>query len=527
VNRRLLAGLAAATMLVVALPAGAATRPTGRVDLVLGDAVYGDLLAGGGDPTAVAARALAAYDQRLGVDASRFRFDTVRHSLIGTHVRGAEVRDGVRVDGTHALVTIAEGRVIQVAAYGSDLPGAPVARPVPAALAVAKAHAFTGVTRTIVPSGAERLLVPLRGRLVDAYRVGVLGYGVAVTYDVSAADGRVLALRDENKHIDGEATVFLPNPIVTARKQMTQAGVDTGLGPDVELPSADIDKQLRTVKLEDLNEEDLAAGKLTGPWADVVGPSQPSLDGKFAFKSGDPRFETTMAYAHVDRIQRYFQSLGFTPKRETGVNDEPQLLVTVRVEGFDNSFYQPANDVIVFGTGGVDDAEDAEVIIHEYGHAVQDAQVKGWGSSHEGGSMGEGFGDFLAAAYYARGSKGYGDLCVADWDATSYSSSNPPCLRRMDSKKQYPKDMEQEVHADGELWAAYLWRLRQKLGSTAVSRSDNSLKLVLTSHELLTPDADFADAIAALRVAAKRLGKPTWASYVDSVAKQTKMPYRG
>jgi hypothetical protein len=37
--------------------------------------------------------------------------------------------------------------------------------------------------------------------------------------------------------------------------------------------------------------------------------------------------------------------------------------------------------------GGVDDAEDADVILHEYGHAIQDNQVPGFGSSLEAGAM--------------------------------------------------------------------------------------------------------------------------------------------
>ncbi len=44
---------------------------------------------------------------------------------------------------------------------------------------------------------------------------------------------------------------------------------------------------------------------------------------------------------------------------------------------------------LTFGTGGVDDAEDAGIIAHEYGHSIQDNQVPGFGSSAEGGAMGE------------------------------------------------------------------------------------------------------------------------------------------
>ena len=69
--------------------------------------------------------------------------------------------------------------------------------------------------------------------------------------------------------------------------------------------------------------------------------------------------------------------------------------------GVDNSFSCDQPDSLRFGKGRVDDAEDAEdaeVILHEYGHAVHDAQVPGFGTSEEAGSIGEAFGDHLAVA---------------------------------------------------------------------------------------------------------------------------------
>jgi hypothetical protein len=231
-----------------------------------------------------------------------------------------------------------------------------------------------------------------------------------------------------------------------------------------------------------------------------------------------------MAYGHIDRFQRYMQSLGFTGA--AGVNAEPQDVYTLPVQGFDNSFYQPSNDLLLFGAGGVDDGEDAEVILHEYGHAVHDAQVKGWGAHHEGGAMGEGFGDWLAANYYARDhSGGFQDTCIMDWDATSYSSAKPPCLRRIDTTKTYPKSMtNSSVHADGEIWSAFLWDLRSKLGTTPAEKTDNSMKLVLSSHEFLTTTARFSHAVAALRQAAVALGKPEWLPLIDETATARGLP---
>jgi hypothetical protein len=525
VNRRLLAGLAAAAVLSACLPALAGDATRTRIDLAADDTLYGDLGSARGDARDVAARALRANADRLGVDASRFRVETVRHSLVGTHVRGREYRGGVPVDGTYSLVSIVDGRVAQVTAGDSDLAGAPVASPLSRVAALSAALRRAGVASPL-KSNAERLLVARGGALADVWRVSVISLApaVAATYDVSAATGRVLAVRDDKQYVDGSATVFDPNPVVTARNtKLRQTGVDQ-LGVDTDIDSAELAKQLRTLPLKSLDPTALASGRLVGPWVTIHGPVGPSLDGKFAFTRGDPRFEATMAYAHLDRIQRYFQSMGFMPQRENGVNDESQDVIASRVEGFDNSFYQPANDIMLLGTGGVDDGEDAEVIVHEYGHAVQDAQVKGWGATAEGGAMGEGFGDFLAASYYARTSGGFGDVCVADWDSTSYSTSNPPCLRRMDSKKKYPDDIADEVHDDGEMWSALLWRVRQNLGSNAVQRSDNAIKLVLTSHEFLTPQAEFGDAVAALRQAARSLKHPEWVRYVDAAARAGRMP---
>jgi hypothetical protein len=55
--------------------------------------------------------------------------------------------------------------------------------------------------------------------------------------------------------------------------------------------------------------------------------------------------------------------------------------------------------------------------------------------------------------------------CVADWDATSYTSTVPHCLRRVDRDLHYPADLNGEVHHDGQIWSRALWDIRQGLGN--------------------------------------------------------------
>lgn len=103
---------------------------------------------------------------------------------------------------------------------------------------------------------------------------------------------------------------------------------------------------------------------------------------EFRFNRADRAFKELMVYFHIDRTQKHIQELGF----ENVLNHS----IEVNIDGItdDNSFYSPATKSLTFGTGGVDDAEDAEIILHEYGHAIQDDQVPGWGQHEEGKAMG-------------------------------------------------------------------------------------------------------------------------------------------
>ncbi|HJR44536.1 MAG TPA: M36 family metallopeptidase [Actinomycetota bacterium] len=521
--RRALAVFAALAALAATVPSAAGAQGP----VALGGSTAAESGTPGRAALVRAARVLQAEAPRLGVDASAFRFESVRRSIVGMHVRGREYRAGVPVATTSAAVHIVDGRVWQVEATPSELTGQPTVAPIPAAVAIARALAAADVDATTTDPRAQRLLVPVDDRLADVYRVAVtsLAEGVVATVDISAVDGSVVAVQDARVFAKGHANVFDPNPVVALRNnKLREPGVDQA-GVDTDLDSEELTKALSRMPLLGYDETAIAAGRLIGPWVDVQGPGPLGALGEtnFAFTRGDPRFETTMAYAHLDRLQRYFQELGF--KGKAGVNAEPQKVYTLPLLGFDNSFYSLQGDFMVMGAGGIDDGEDAEVIVHEYGHAIHHAQVPGWGETDEGGAMGEGWGDFLAAAYFAAtSSRGFQDTCIADWDAVSYSDKKPPCLRRADSKKRYPKDIEGQVHADGELWSAFLWKLRSYLGSSERQRTDNVLKLVLTSHEFLTPTAEFKHAVRALETAAKALDRPSWVPLIRRAASYNNLP---
>ena len=334
------------------------------------------------------------------------------------------------------------------------------------------------------PSAELGIHVGERGAAL-AWKVTIPTLGPTWEVFVNAETGRPLAAPvDVNRYVDGTGQVFLVNAVVATH--------DNTLRDDKDAASAVPASAYSIVTLPAL----AGTGYLEGTFASSAGTKKRafSTTNTFLFDRSEDGFSETMGYYYLDYAQRYIQSLGFT-----NVNNRRQDFNVNRFKK-DNSFYSSSTKDITYGTGGVDDAEDAEVIWHEYGHSIQDNQVPGFGGTLESGSMGEGFGDYWAGSLGAQLSGGFQDLCIADWDSTSYSTSDPPCLRRLDSSKHYPEDVSGEVHADGEMWSAALWQIRSALGATKADR------LVLQAHFLLSTTPTFSDGSNALVTAAGALG---------------------
>jgi hypothetical protein len=198
-----------------------------------------------------------------------------------------------------------------------------------------------------------------------------------------------------------------------------------------------------------------------------------------------------LAYYHVTAAQEYLQSLGFIQ-----VNNEPQDLFPDAFPA-DNSFYSPATDSIHFGTGGVDDAEDADVILHEYGHSIQDDQVPGFGASLDAGSIGEGFSDYWAVTMSQPVNDNYEVPCMADWDSVEVTPE-PHCLTRVDLDLTID-DRNFEVHHDGQIWSRALWDINQALGR------DVANVIVIEAQFAYSPATTFDEAARTTVDTARRL----------------------
>ena len=411
-------------------------------------------------------------------------------SPLGTHVTFAQRFEGVRVFGAEVKVHFDRaGRII--AATSTSVPGLALdTRPrisAPRALATALAAVDArDLADADAPEPPELVIYADAGAPALAYRVVVPTAGPTLEFFVSGKTGALLGEpTDLNRYfVSGTGQVFKDNAVVATQ--------NNNLVDSNDAASAVPSNAYSIVTLQGLGGNNLLDGQFASGSASKSRAA--GTNNNFIFLRDTKAFSETMAYFHIDFAQRYIQSLGFTNV------DNRQQVFSIDRSTADNSSYSPSTKKITYGTGGVDDAEDGEVVIHEYGHSVQDNQVPGFGAAEEGGAMGEGFGDYLAATVNASLACEFQIVCIAEWDATFYAAGVPHCLRRLDSTKHYPESKDGEVHDDGEMWSASLFQLRSAFGA---ARAD---QLIIQAHFLLSTKANFSDGSNALVTAAQGLG---------------------
>lgn len=440
-------------------------------------------LTSGADPSGTARAFLAAHHTALGLSSGleELKPVAVKHGLNSSHLTFQQTIDTLPVSGAYVTVHLGRNGAIQVVHYRllPELRVDTTQTSVTAVEAVQQARQAIKFAAPRASSAApEQIVLPessTTGRVV--WRVMVPAAEPQGDWEVlvDATTGKVV--KRYNRLVMDRGQIFDPAP---ARQ------------PGLLWRWAQTRPALRTEELEGLD----GSGWLRGEYVDVTQPQgyRPaaaySPGGDFRYGPDDPRFEEVMVYHYIDATQRYVQSLGYSNANTppNGIRDRVTLVSPHWFEQ-DQSFYSVSDDSLHFGDGGMQDAEDPDVIVHEYAHALTHDQVPYWsGSGME--AVGEGFGDYLAASRFASTSDD--PACIAEWDSRAYVPTAPYCLRRVDRDRQYPIDVTGNPHTDGEIWSRVLWDLRQTLGASTADT------LALESNFYLPPAATLEDAGKAL-----------------------------
>lgn len=402
----------------------------------------------------------------------------------GLEVFGAEV---VAVSASGTAPTLVSDSTVD-GLEAKDTSGA-----ISSAAAIAAAREATGAADLRAPASAKLGIDPATARL--AWEVALPSADPLADFVVTidARNGDKLHARDVLKNASGSAVIFNPNPVV-------QQGSYSGLKDKNDKDYALLTSLLLPVTLERLSG---TTGCLKGLYVDArVSPRGKKVCGPSANFTGltrsDNDFEAVMAYFHIDRTRLYIDSLGLSQP----LRAKPQKVFANAIPD-DNSFYSSQTHELVLGSGGVDDGEDADVIVHEYGHSLQDQASAGSLQTRQGATMGEGFGDYIAAAMsnLTTGPSVF-DTCIFDWDGISYSPDGT-CGRSADvglDVKKAERKCGKEIHCVGQVWSSILFELRTALANDINGQSIMD-RVVLESNFLLTRKSNFKAGGAALLAA--------------------------
>lgn len=300
---------------------------------------------------------------------------------------------------------------------------------------------------------------------VQAYKIEISSGAIQGDwlFIIDAETGKIYIAKDTVAYQNASATVFDPDPLSTSGSGYTGNYRDNN-----DTTNTDLNNEL-FLKDIDLN---TSGGTffLKSPWAESVDNSAPN-DGVFSqgsssfdYNRQDAAFESSNTFYHLDTFLRYLNStLGLNVKPyqySGGVKFDAHAL-----SGADNSNYTTGNGTLKFGEGCVDDAEDADVVIHELGHGIHDWVTNGGLSQVDG--LSEGTGDYFAQSYSRSRSN---QVWISSQPAYHYVFSwdgHNECWggRTTNYGPIYPAGLSGSIHTSGQIWATCLMKVWDQIGA--------------------------------------------------------------
>ncbi len=322
-------------------------------------------------------------------------------------------------------------------------------------------------------SKGEPIFIYTNQTIVPAYK-RYLGYDELI----SDANGNLIRQKDTRLYYMNDDTtvtgkVFLPDPLTSQSVIYGQNGTyqhfndsDYALLNDQRI-SVNFTATFKndTFYLENQYTKIVDIGF---PFTNPVKSAQPV----FNYTRKQDGFKDVMAFYHIYSTQLYYQSLGFNNLKNYQIKIDAQ-----EASIGDNSYFNPSDTTLNFGTGGIPDAEDGDVSSHEYTHALSWFINATPNMSNERRAVEEGMCDVIAAIK----SKKYTSF---NWRKLyNFDGANPIASgisgfwggRMGDSEKTYDDYTGSNYYVDCVIWSSIMLDITEQIGM------DETAKLMLTS----------------------------------------------
>lgn len=291
------------------------------------------------------------------------------------------------------------------------------------------------------------------------------------------ADGTLLFTRPMESHFaaDTPANVYVydPDPLTTANVAYGGAYSDNG-GQDNAQLQAQLKK--RTVRVElygdsmILSNESFYINEISSP---VWPVTRVHLNDTFKFSRSHFSFCETNAFYHLTNYKNYVHSLGYT-----GLPGYRMQVDAHAFGGAENSKFTPGDNPpsLQFGDGGVSDAEDAEVVIHEFGHALSHGASPNSAFGDERLAIDEGIGDYFAVSH-TKAIDAYNWTKVFSWDGNNGGWQG----RTVNYLTLYP-NLTNSIWTNGQMWSTSFMRLYDDVGKEIADKLMLETLYRLSSH---------------------------------------------
>jgi hypothetical protein len=318
--------------------------------------------------------------------------------------------------------------------------------------------------------------------LVKTYRVE-LRKSASENIEIITNGKEVLHLRDLNTYFlppdsTAKGFVFLPDPLTTSGNVYGGIYVDNN---DADAPWLTNERKQVNLTVDFSNN----LFRLKNSFVQIADFDLPTnapataASPVFDFTRSNMNFEQVNALYHITETGKRMQQMGFDCANSLVEADANAL------NGQDNSFfatnYSPMR--LYFGIGGVDDAEDADVCVHEYSHFLSYNAAPQSNSGNERLALDEAFGDYNAASY-SRWLNDFNWGWVYNWDGHNTFWNG----RVVNSTKKYPTNISNNIYRDGEIWSSMLMQLWSDIGKDVMD------KLIVQTHYGYAQNIKFTDA---------------------------------
>jgi hypothetical protein len=304
-------------------------------------------------------------------------------------------------------------------------------------------------------------------------------YGILIYYRQATAARKIDFINTKNGHIEAflspaldtiyqsdrklyvgkdtmiRGNVFLPNPVQSAMVSYGSPYINAG-NTDVPVLVTEQKSMFFKAYLENdtfkLKSKYLSFGEVSGPYTTPAWSKTPV----FNFYRSHDFFEDVNSFYHLTSYTNYLEKMGFS-----------NLLDNITIDahafyGDDNSAFDPSviPYTLEYGTGGVNDAEDGQVVVHEFGHAMSQIASPSSVVGSERSAMEEGNADYFCVSY----SRTFNDF---NWDKVFTWDGHNEYWDGFVAKtnKKYPDNITNNSDKDREIWSSTLMCIYEKLGS--------------------------------------------------------------